>query len=246
MAFVHGKNTKVLVNQYDLSGFLNNVDESWEVDTPETTVFGLDDRTFIAGLRGFTMSFGGFYAATSSAAIDAVVPADLGNSTAKLISYATSGFTVGNRVYSGQGYYTSYGVSSPVDGVVAITLDVQGTGKLGDCVSLHNLTAVSSDGNSVAVDQSNSSASGGVGYLHITAIQGIPTTGNITFNVQDSPSCTAGVWADLAVFTAITCNVVASERKAVTGGVDRYVRGEWVQTAATTAIATFTITFDRL
>jgi hypothetical protein len=246
MAFVHGKNTKVLVNQYDLSGFLNNVDLTWECDTPESTVFGVDDRTYIVGLRGQTMSFSGLYAATSSAAIDAVVPTDLGNATAKLVTYASSGFTVGNRCYSSQVFYTSYGVSSPVDGIVSITLDVQGSAKLADAVSLHNLTAVSSDGNSAAVNLSANTSSGGVGYLHITAIQGLPATGFLALTVQDSPTCTAGSWADLVTFTNITSNTVKAERATATGNVDQYVRGEWDFNAATTAIVTFVITFDQI
>lgn len=246
MAFIHGKNTKVLVNQYDLSAFLNNTDMTWEVDTPETTTYGNDDRVFIGGLRGSTLSFSGFYDATSATTVDAIIPPDLGNATAKLLSYATSGFTVGNRVYSVQSFYTNYTVSSPVDGVVGISLDTQGTGKLANAISLHNLTAVSSDGNSTAVDQLNSSLSGGVGYLHITAIQGLGAAETVTMAVQDSPSCTAGVWADVVAFTAISCNTPTAQRVAATGGVDRYVRGEWDFSGASTGIATFTITFDRL
>ncbi len=246
MAFVHGKNTKVLVNQYDLSGFLNNVDVTWEVDTPESTVFGVDDRTYIVGLRNSNMSFSGLYAATSSAAIDSIIPSDLGNATAKLITYASSGFTVGNRCYSSQAFYTSYGISSPVDGIVSITLDVQGTAKLADCVSLHNLTAVTSDGFSAAVNLGSNTNSGGVGYLHITAISGMPATGFLVVNVQDSPTCTAGTWADLVTFTTVSSNTVTSQRATVSGNVDQYVRGEWDFTAVTTGSVTFVVTFDQL
>ena len=205
MAFIHGKNTKVLMNQYDLSAFLNNTDMTWEVDTPETTTYGNDDRVFIGGLRGSTLSFGGFYSATSSAAIDEVVPTDLGNVTPKLLSYATSGFGVGNRVYSVQSFYTNYTVTSPVDGVVTIALDVQGTDKLSDAVSLHNLTAVSSDGNSSVVDQANSSADGGIAYLHVTDIN-LPAAGELQCNVQYSPSCSVGSPVCLSVIYLKNCS----------------------------------------
>lgn len=247
MAFVHGKLSKVLVAQYDQSAFFNNVDMAWDVDTPESTVFGDSDRTYIAGLRNSTMSFTGFWSMTSGNAPDAVAPAALGAVAATLVSYGPDGLAQGDIVYSVQARYTNYSISAPVDGIVGITLDVQGTDRLARCFSVHDLTAVTSDGNGAAYKLAANTSSGGVGYMHVTAIT-LPATAQVAITVQDSATCTAGSWSDLVAFTAITCSTATSERVAVAGNVDQYVRSEWAFTGLTCAIetATFHVNFQPL
>jgi hypothetical protein len=246
MAFVHGKGTKVLVNGYDLSAYFNNTDVTWEVNADETTCFGNDDRTFVTGLRTSNLSISGFYDATSVITVDPVLAAGVGSASSKVcITFGPNGLTVGNDTYSVQSIQTSYQITSPVDGVCAITLDVQGTDKMSRGISLHNLSAVTSAGNTAAQDQSNSSANGGVGYLHVTNLA-VDTTEAFQAAIQDSPSCTAGVWADLILFTARTSAGSSGrffERKTASGGVDRYVRGEWL--CPTTSTCTFALTFER-
>jgi hypothetical protein len=243
MPFVHGKNAKVLVGQYDQSAFYNNADLSWECDTPESTVFGNDDRTYIAGLRNSTLSFAGFWSMTSSNAPDAVAPGQLGAAGVSLISYAPEGLALGKVVYSGQARYTNYSIANPVDGIVGLTLDCQITGKLIRGYSLQNLTAVTSDGNGSAYNLGANTSSGGVAHLHVTNIA-LPATGQLVVSVQDSATSTPGSWSDLINFTTITCSVATSERKTVAGNIDQYTRAEWAFTAVTTGNATFHVSFS--
>jgi hypothetical protein len=47
MAFIHGSNSAVFVNNTDFSSYFNNIDASRTADVGETTTFGNDNKTFI-------------------------------------------------------------------------------------------------------------------------------------------------------------------------------------------------------
>lgn len=250
MSFQHGKDTKIICNQYDLSSYFSSADMTWDVDTPEVTTFSTSDysRQYIAGLRNGTFSFAGFYSATSSLAEDAAISPLIGSTTPMLITYAPQGLTVNQVTYSAQSFINSYSPSSPVDGVAAISLDAQGHQKISRGVSLSNLTARTSDGSATVVNQTAATSSGGVGFLHLTDVS-VPATGSLAVAIQDSPTSSPGSWADLVAFTAVTSSTATSERKTVTGNVDQYVRAEWafasVTSGAIAESATFAVTFER-
>lgn len=247
MSKVHGKETKVLANEFDLSSYLNNTDMTWDVDTPESTVYGSDDRTYVTGLRSGSMSFSGFWDASSSLAIDEVIPPDMGATAAVLVSYGPDGLTHGDIVYSVQSRHTNYSIGSPVDGIATVTLDVQGTDRLSRGVSLHDLTAVVSSAGHTAYNLGANTSGGGIAYLHVTAIT-LASTESLVVAVQDSATSTAGSWTDLIAFTAITCSEPTAERKTVTGNVDQYVRSEWefLTSSDNANTATFTVAFQQL
>jgi hypothetical protein len=239
MAFKHGKQTKILVDQYDFSSYLNNTDMSWEIDTPETTTFGDNDRTYIAGLRNSTMSFAGFWDAT----VDGYVTDDITTPIVNLISYAPEGLSTGSVVYSLQARYTSWAVGSPVDGVATVSLDVQGTDRMSRGISLHNLTAETETTNATEVDNGSSSASGGVGYLHVISntLSTTDASEALDISIYDASTTTFTALID---FTTLTTEAVASERKTVAGTILNNVRAEW--TAVGTGAFTFVVGFQRL
>ena len=234
MAFKHGKQTKILVDEYDFSSFLNNTDMSWEIDTPETTTFGVDDRTYIAGLRNSTMSFAGFWDST----IDGYVTDDITTPVVNLLTYAPEGLSTGSLIYSVQSRHSSWSVGSPVDGVTTISLDVQGTDRLSRGISLHNLTAETETTNATEVDHGSSTASGGIGYLHV--ISNTFAT-SMDISIYDASTTTFTALID---FTQLTTEGVASERLTVSGTILNNVRAEW--TAVGTGACTFVVGFQRL
>ncbi len=133
MAFVHGRSTNFEIDNSggtltDISAFTQNVDLSREVDTPETTVYGDIDRTFVTGLRGASFSSSGFWEGTATTGIDDILAGILGVSQTISFQYGPEGDTMGNVMYSGECILTSYSVSSPVDGVAGYTADFQLTG----------------------------------------------------------------------------------------------------------------------
>jgi hypothetical protein len=130
MPFEHGKGTVFKLDNSggtltDISSYLNNVDFSREIDTPESTVFGLDDRTYIAGLRTATFSLAGFWEAAN---LDALVGTILGQAAALEFEYGPGGSTSGDIKYTGSCFCTNYSVSNPVDGIVSFTADFQISG----------------------------------------------------------------------------------------------------------------------
>jgi len=129
MAFVHGKNTVFKIDNSggtltDISAYCNNVDFPREVDAPEVTTFGDDDREYIVGLRTATISVSGLWDAT----LDGVLGPDLDAGIILDFEYGPAGSGGGSVKYSGSCILTSYGHTSPVDGAAAFSADFQVTG----------------------------------------------------------------------------------------------------------------------
>ncbi|MHA2046603.1 MAG: phage tail tube protein [Candidatus Thorarchaeota archaeon] len=125
MAFQHGKNTVFKVDNSggtltDISAYCNNVDFPREVDTPEVTTFGNDDRKYIVGLRGATISVTGFWDAT----LDGVIGQIVGTGEVSF-EYGPAGSTGGNIKYTGECILTNYTQTGPVDGAVSFSADFQ-------------------------------------------------------------------------------------------------------------------------
>jgi hypothetical protein len=244
---VHGKGTKFFVNQYDLSGFLNSADIPRDVDTPEVTTFGNNDRKYITGLRNSTLSVSGFWSGTSSLAVDALSTL-LGKTTGLNITYAPQGLgSTGKITYSVQAIKTNYTATSPVDGAAAVSIDFQGNDVVSRGIALTTLTARTSDGNAGPYNLTANTSAGARAYLHATAVS-LASTERIAITVQDSATCSAGSWTDLVTFDAITCSSPTHQRKTVTGNVDQYVRAEWARasTEYTFSSVTFTIAFEQI
>jgi hypothetical protein len=181
VAFQHGRDGRVLVEDVDMSTFFNSMDISLDVDAPESTTFGAaGDRTYVsAGLRGGTVALSGFYDAATDA-VDEEISTVLGNTTNRVASLYPQGHTVGNPVYLPHSIYTSYSISQPTDGLVSITADIQPSGAITRGFSLHQLTAETATSSGTAVDLGSTGNPGGVGHLHVTSSSGTAPTLTVT------------------------------------------------------------------
>jgi hypothetical protein len=238
VTFRHGKNTKVLVGNYDLSTYLNEASASQQVETGETTTYGKDAKTYIVGLSDGTISMGGMFDGAANA-VDEVLSNLLGDANGAVITIAPEGLAHGRRLKSASTLSTSYEISSPVADVVSVSAEAQVTGGISNAVSLRDLTSATSTGVGTALDNSASSTNGGVGVLHVTTNS---HNAGATFKVQHSAD--NSTWADLVTFTAVSTTALANERIAVTGTVNRYVRASW--TLAGSGGITFHINFSRI
>ena len=108
----------------NLSSGLDSASIDRSADTAEVTSFGDDDRNYIAGLRGATISLSGTFASTYALRLDGM----LGNSTLTNWVYGPEGNTTGYRKYSGAGNVTSVSYSGSVDGKIDMSIDVQVSG----------------------------------------------------------------------------------------------------------------------
>lgn len=239
MALVHGRNAVVLLREYSMTPYLQNVDTSADVDIPDTTTFGNTNRQRdVVGLIDGKASMSGFWDGAAGAA-DELFVALVGNATAYPLTVGRNGIAVGARVQMLSVREMSYKITSPVDGVCAISVDTAGDGGIQYGVSLHALSAETTDTNADSVDNAASSANGGVGHVHLTALSGSSTP---TLNVKIQHSTDDSSWSDLITFTALTA--VGSERKTVASTVNRYVRALWTMTGSSLSF-TFAVAFAR-
>lgn len=238
MGFIHGKNTGVLVDAADLTAYFNEASASQDVETAETTTFGNSAKTYIIGLKDGTMSVSGMFDGAEDA-VDDVISGSLGSDTPGFTTIAPEGLTIGKSSYSCQARKTSYEVSSPVGDVVSTSMSIQADGGIDRGVFLGAATAVTTTDVGAGQDGGASSSDGGVGYLHVTANT---RDGASTFKVQHSADDLT--YADLITFTSVGSTTTTSERVAVTGTVNRYVRASHAPGGSTGSV-TYTMAFAR-
>ena len=220
--FVHGKNTAVYIDEFDLSSYFTSTDISIDNAVSPTTAYGATDDTFITGIRSGTLSLSGMWAADTDG-VDEELQALLGNAAEPVITVREGAAAIGSKAVIAQANETNYAISSPVADVTTITADFQCT-----TTGITNLTfalaggvqltagasiAHGSLGALSSVDNAASSALGGAATLHV------PTNtvnGNTTIKVQHSANDSS--WADLISFTVVGSTVKTSEIKAVSAG----------------------------
>ena len=248
--FVHGKNSKVYLDEFDMSAYLNSTDISHTQDTAETTAYGATSRAFMPSQASGTLSFGGLYdAVTGAGSSDKEFEAILGSTTTPLLTVAIDGGTIGNRAVIARANETSYTLASPVADINSVTADFQCSADPANNVDFGVASGVQlttgasiahgSLGNLASVDNSASSANGGAAVLHV------PTNtvdGNTTIKVQHSAN--DSTWADLVTFTAVGASTITSQISAVTGTVNRYLRVT-ASTAGSSGAITFMVSFAR-
>ena len=246
--FIHGKNTAVYIDEFDLSSYFNDVSVSLDNDVAETTAFGDTNKSFILGTRGGTLSMSGMWASDTDGS-DEELQALLGNATTPILTVRQGAAAIGSRAIIAQANETSYAITNPVADVATISADFECTPN-----QVSNLTfalaggvqltagasiAHGSLGNLSSVDNAASSANGGAGTLHV------PTNtvnGNTTIKIQHSAN--NSTWADLITFTVVGSTVKTSEIKAVSGTVNRYLRAT-ASTAGSSGSITFMVAFAR-
>lgn len=246
--FVHGKDTAVYIDEFDLTSYFTDSSVSLENEVSETTAFGDANKTFITGLRAGTLSLSGLWAADTDGS-DEELQALLGNATTPIITIREGSASIGSRAIIAQANETSYAITSPVADVHTISAEFECTPN-----QVSNLTfalaggvqltagasiAHGSLGNLSSVDNGASSANGGAGTLHV------PTNtvnGNTTIKIQHSAN--NSTWADLISFTVVGSTAKTSEIKAVSGTVNRYLRAT-ASTAGSSGSITFMVAFAR-
>lgn len=132
--FSHGKNSKIQIDNaagtlVDISNVVNSVDLPRSLDTADTSVFGSNDKTFVAGQADGTVSIAGLFDPTVDAQINAVMQGFLdGTILSSTVEYSPQGGAVGKIKYTQEVIWTSYGVSAGIGDVLNFKLEGQRTG----------------------------------------------------------------------------------------------------------------------
>lgn len=131
MAFVHGKNTYIAVDDAsgqlrDLSSFCDEVSGlPGTRDLAETTSFGANGTQSIPGLENVSFSISGSFDPTATTGPIAVLNGLRTATTYGSFEYAPQGNTNGNILYSGNCWLSSFEVESSVDDKVSFEAEFQ-------------------------------------------------------------------------------------------------------------------------
>lgn len=247
--FIHGKGSKVLLDEFDLSAYFNSLDVSQTLETAETTGFGSTSKSYIPGLADATLSLSGMFSQDTDGS-DEELQAVLGSATTPLVTVILEAGAIGKPAIVAKAHETNYALSSPVGDIVTITADfnasTDATANLkyglrsGKSLTANASIAFGSLGNLASVDNGASTTAGGVANLHVTA--NTITGGNTTIKIQESAD--NSTWADLITFTAVGASTNTSQQSVVTGTVARYLRAT-ASTAGGAGAITFHIGFAR-
>lgn len=235
MAFVAGKNARVLLGGFDLSGYLKNVSVQLTKDALDTTTFTDSSRDFIEGLKTGTASLSGLFDGADDMQDEQLFTA-FGSGTVTNALIAPGGLTIGDVGYAGRIWDAQYEEGATFDGLTTFGGSLQVDGGWERSRSLHALGAETTTGAYANIDDGASSSAGAAAYIFVTAQSGAAAT----VKVQHAPM-SAGVYADLITFSSLSG--VSSSRGTAAGSVDRYVRANL--TSASTSI-TFQVSFVRL
>jgi hypothetical protein len=238
--FVHGKGTAVLLDEFDLSAFFNSADMSRTTETAETTAFGSTSKSYIVGLADGTLSLNGMFSQDTDGS-DEELSSILGATTTPIVTVNMESGTIGNRAIVAKVHETSYSISNPVADIVTVTADfnasTDGTANLtysiqtGVQLTTGESIAFGSLGELASVNNSASTANGGMANLHVTANT---LDDAVTIKVQDSAD--DATYADLITFSSVSAGAETSEQKAVTGTVAQYLRATATSSATSGAI----------
>lgn len=234
MAFVAGRRAKVLIGEYDLSAYLNNVSAVRNADLADVSCFGDQDREFLKTIQGASATLSGFID-TVAGASEPVLSSFLTGTSTKAVSIFWDADAIGSPGICGAGWEGSYEDSALVDGVQAIAANLAFTGRVDRAVSLHALGVETMAGAFTSVDGSGLTSNGWVANLHVTAAG---SSGTGTVLIQDSADnssfLTIGTFSN---FTAATSQTLEG-----TGNVRQYVRAN-LSSARNTQ--TFAVAFGR-
>lgn len=227
--FLHGKESEVMLNEFDLTCFLNTFDLTQDIDLPEVSTFCNDTRRFINGMRNATGSLGGFIDDDSADGIDAILQATFNVPTSSLWSDAPNGFGVGNLAYLFRALISSYSTSQPTDGVESFTADLQLDGDLTRGNSFHALAVETVTGFGSSVDNIVvSTATGAVAHLHVCATNDNGATlPSLDVFMEDSADDAAFAAITGFAFTQLTTTVGSERLETSTGTIRRYVHAAW-------------------
>lgn len=213
MAFVPGYKARILIGDTSWSAKLHTFSGPFNVDMHECSTFAdAGSRRYTPGQNSSSLSAGGYMDATVASEIS-------GWSSTQPLTFAFDGLALSTNVWMLNALMANFTPKSPVGGVSGFDLTAQTDGFTDLGVSLHDLTASTSDTNFSSHDGGAASSGGAVGHIHVTEYSGLTQA---VFKIQHSTDNFSANTADLITFSTVTG--VTGEHAEVTGTVNRYLR----------------------
>ena len=221
-----GKHTKVWIGGYHLTTRISDAKPSAMFDEVEASGYE-QDKNYMKGQADSAISIDGYFNKATGSTHEAlktlngdsgvIVSLALGNNTAPVLGDVTV------SLFAEQ---TNYQPSSDKAGAIGVHADFKSRGYSLEFGRLLANATVTANGQQSSVDNTASSANGGVGFLHIL---GLSAGDTITVKIQHSSN--NSTWADLITFT-MNGSVIGAERIAVAGTINRYVRASYTVTGS--------------
>ena len=215
-----GLDTHILIDGYNLTTKASNVQAVFAFDEAEESGYS-QHHSQIKGQASGQMTLDGYFDKTT-ASIHTILSQLLDDTEMSLLLGNNATPTLGDAVLSMQANQSNYDILPNLAEIIAVNAIFNQKGgssfNVGKLLKFGTETAT---GNGSSLDNSASTANGAVGYCHL---YGVSASDTITVKIQDSAN--DSTWADLITFT-LDGSAVGSERIAVTGTIDRYVRAIW-------------------
>lgn len=242
MATAHGSAARLYVGGFDLTGYMREGGPSFNVDAAETTVWGLQSKTYIAGKSDATFSGGGIFDADmapglANRADDVLAPA-LGAAAPAV--HLPQGDALGSPCFIIDGIESTYEITSPFDDVTSFSLELQSNSGSAVGRVLRPTTGtlgITAGGNGTNVDDQAFLATpaattfGGIGVLQVINKGG--GAGTLTVTIESSVNGSTG-WATIASFAGVTAKNVGQVVTVAPGvTINRYLRAVWALTGGT-------------
>lgn len=224
MAVAHGKQTRIYLNGYNLTGFFRKSSSELMRETAETTVFGLDDKTYLPGVKDATASLEGLFDGAVDGVEEVLLAALAADPT--ILNILPQGDALGNVAHGLTTLETKYALDASKDDVVSLNTELQSNAGRDRLLVQHALGSEVATGQSASIDNAVQTTNGGVGYLQVPDIAGIT---NLSVLIQDSADNSA--FATILTFAGVTADR-GRQRIEIAGTVRRYTRTSWVFTGA--------------
>lgn len=235
---VHGKSVVFLLDEYAPYSRFHTGSITRTKEVSESKGFGQSWRQRpVDSFRDGSLSLDGEFDVASG--LSQALLADLAEQTTPaILTLGVGGLAIGSLVDMGKMVLEDSKFSSfDKEGIIGLAAEFKSDDRIDVGVSLHALGAETATGNYTSVDESAATAAGGVGHLHVTAVNG----SGIVVKIQDSSD--DSTWTDLITFTAVSAVGAQRIELGSTATVKRYVRA--IISAGTITSVTFAVAFGR-
>lgn len=247
--FRHGKNTNVLINEFDVSNYFRSSSFQTNADVNEATVYTDTSKSYVVGNIEGKMSLDGLFSfSDADAEIEdilsnrATVPGILGQESGQVVTIAPEGYSFGSKAQCMVALENSYQISNSVADIVSINAEFMCKSSFGSGVFLNptgNVWAWDDTTTGAANDAGVSSTFGGLGVLHVLTNT---LNANLTVEIEDGDA--VPTWGTLGTFATVTAAQGAVDSFLVTGQVLQNLRFK-MTTTATSGQITFAVAFCR-
>lgn len=232
MGQIHGKDTIVHVDGYDLTGDSSSLEPSSSTDMAPVTGFGGQKKHYIPGLTAGVCRHAAFFTDDADGARD-VLSARQGSAVDFMAAYGTA---IGAYGYAGSAELVKeYGVNSQIGGAITIGAAYQFGNPGADPIRMARQKGEGSGTKSASVLNETPSNAGVRAYLQIFAV----ASGTPVVALQHGTATADAAYGDLVAFTG------AEARTAEGGEASGTVR-QYIRTKVTGGTCTYAVGYRRL